>query len=1111
MINTTEKPIILLTGKELHHNIQNSISTAIELIEKQLNARSSLSNKVFAFSRLFGTHNQILGVKFDEQFLLTCFESNQGDSRNTENRDARKMLSKYFIEASVPATSLQHLKRGIKLMFVELWRKKVVLLPTVFTLAPNFRYEMFEHPLLKWLKSFDPSSHEDGMNATDSRRLYYYGPRLILATDWQDFKDISLFEITDLQLASKLYLNQKSHVVIAGGLQLPFSLLPAQALKQHPLDVQFTTLDLERQSLWLHSADYLSTRFKDFQGKKPKALKKAYHKERKEKKPPALISHQDNFDHECLKKNFISLKKSHRGMANWRNRDILIYPGREHIDLTAASPKWVESLRAYMHHRTTIKGYRSDGEAMSVLNLLTDYLFYYLPWWYELAENPQVEAPKTPKEFNRFSFISRHTNDSLNELPETLLNVIAWRRSSKETQAVAVHQLSLFFTFLETHFGEDNTIAGFGFRSPINPIFDAPKIKKRSKTDKVIIPKNAYSYLLFYCYALEEAGMQLEKLACTHNLPINNKSLRESTFIDLQKLGIENITVKYRTSSIPVTVIPNIFEWHERVLKDSSNNKKSVFVPHCTALRLLLTSVETGLRCQSVQWLDRLSWRSKLSQVSSNSYTFPLYVNTDKTKQEPWTTYMVYRVRDMLLRQENFQEIFEDANAFGPVFYEGISDTPFKSIEPLFRSATAGKPISDQTYADKWQRLMVGFESFYRSATGEFHVEFYTLGPTLSPNKEPTVRETSSGLLYCPLSLLAIHTPHSCRATFVTNRSGILSLSDASELVGHSNEVVTAHYSNPSFEDLSNRLKESDIEQNKDFLQFENNSEVHVRADKPDSALVRSFSKDRSSTIKTFKFASSIRLWSTEESLGPDEGLQLLREGPMSRIRFRETHICPVGEECPADIIERIGAPRRCGCCPLAMRCIDHSTAIAAKRNQLLERIRYLHSRYKMLEAQGEPLAVLDEYWDELELDANEYLGWQLTEELLINLGKNSTDQDRNELLVEQPDMVKRHLTRISRSTNTASLMLQRIADCNAYPSMTTPHVQLAASQVKRRLLAGKGHDAVTWEDDMQSAVADAAQMLAVMMKATGLTREQVSRTITHPSEILLTGDSSAK
>lgn len=223
----------------------------------------------------------------------------------------------------------------------------------------------------------------------------------------------------------------------------------------------------------------------------------------------------------------------------------------------------------------------------------------------------------------------------------------------------------------------------------------------------------------------------------------------------------------------------------------------------------------------------------------------------------------------------------------------------------------------------------------------------------------------------------------------------------------------------------------------------------------------------------------------------------------MSRIRFRETHICPVGEECPLDVVERIGAPKRCGCCPLAMRCVDHLTAIAAKRNQLLERIRYLHAKIEGMQSRGEPVAVLDEMWDELDLDVNEYLGWQLSEEVLNSVPFNEGAAGGPTFHVEQPEVVKRHLQRISRSGNFAEFVLQRIADSNAYPSMTSPQIQAAAARVRRSLLARKGTDQLVFEDDSFDAVRDAAALLNVAMKSSGLSREQVAHALSAPASEL--------
>ena len=94
---------------------------------------------------------------------------------------------------------------------------------------------------------------------------------------------------------------------------------------------------------------------------------------------------------------------------------------------------------------------------------------------------------------------------------------------------------------------------------------------------------------------------------------------------------------------------------------------------------------------------------------------------------------------------------------------------------------------------------------------------------------------------------------------------------------------------------------------------------------------------------------------------------------------------------------------------------------------------------------------------------------------------------------VEQPEVVKRHLQRVSRLGSPAAFVLQRIADSNAYPSMTSPQVQAAAARVKRSLLARKGTSQLTWEDDSLDSVRDAATMLSLAMKSSGLSREQVA------------------
>ena len=65
-------------------------------------------------------------------------------------------------------------------------------------------------------------------------------------------------------------------------------------------------------------------------------------------------------------------------------------------------------------------------------------------------------------------------------------------------------------------------------------------------------------------------------------------------------------------------------------------------------------------------------------------------------------------------------------------------------------------------------------------------------------------------------------------------------------------------------------------------------------------------------------------------------------------IRWHDTHVCPVGNQCPAEVIANIGAMNRCGICPLAAKCIDHLPAIDAKQSELHERIKTAGTRQRL-------------------------------------------------------------------------------------------------------------------------------------------------------------------
>jgi hypothetical protein len=186
------------------------------------------------------------------------------------------------------------------------------------------------------------------------------------------------------------------------------------------------------------------------------------------------------------------------------------------------------------------------------------------------------------------------------------------------------------------------------------------------------------------------------------------------------------------------------------------------------------------------------------------------------------------------------------------------------------------------------------------------------------------------------------------------------------------------------------------------------------------------------------------------------------------------------------------------------MKCIDHLPPIAAKRNQLIERIRYLHAQRKRMEAAGEPSASLDAIWDELQLDINELLGWKFSEEVLRGMhAEAERNADAASLIhVDRPDIVRRHLQLVTRQCDRTEFLLQRLAESNAYPSMTSPQVQLAASVLRRRFSAGQALEDLATLTDESDDVRDAASMLGTMMKASGLSMKEVAALLAAPVQL---------
>ena len=196
------------------------------------------------------------------------------------------------------------------------------------------------------------------------------------------------------------------------------------------------------------------------------------------------------------------------------------------------------------------------------------------------------------------------------------------------------------------------------------------------------------------------------------------------------------------------------------------------------------------------------------------------------------------------------------------------------------------------------------------------------------------------------------------------------------------------------------------------------------------------------------------------------------RASPMSQIVFRETHICPVGEHCPEEVVAETGGQRRCGTCPLACKCIDHLPAITAKQRQLLERLQSSREAFTTASfSAGAEESELGEIYDAIEADFQEYLGWRLAEEILedmrLRLGPTS-----EHLHAAQPEIIRQHLTRVVKASGQQEFVLRRIVEANEYPTLATDRLRLQVLKLQRRLMAGQVDLELLDRDDDEDEIA---------------------------------------
>ncbi len=794
------------------------------------------------------------------------------------------------------------------------------------------------------------------------------------------------------------------------------------------------------------------------------------------------------------------------------------YPGREKIDITKMGELWFIAAQEFLKnwHGEKLK------EPRRQLHIFLDYILLYLPWWFEKNPNASISFPNSPAKFSRFVFVTRTRFNQTTDveeliLPKTVYELLPLRLTSTGGENTFRRIISKFFDFVIAHFEDEDLYTVPEMKNPIRQELDNESQKASTKTNKVVFTREIYPYLIHFLQSVETFGEYLQQIAL-HNGAFQTYKNPPPEGYDTSSWGYVPV-FWYANKLYKVSHVPSVFQLALLTLYVNPPEPAGIYVngwranqsapegatttltfPVLSTLRIILTGVEMGLRNASVRWLDRRTFDrltravtslNLLHEIEYRHTWYMLHINTDKS-HDAWDSLASVRAYRSLLAEKYVQLSLKSDRLNSVVYYEGRSKSRFGEILPLFRSTDSEQPVRYDFCRYMWTAILHSFEAFIGKIP-EFKDDYEAGIIQFVKRRDASLYK--NGQVHNEYD--AINTLHASRATFLTLRDGSFELEELGNLVGHSNKVATQHYQVPFQHETIEKLKRYDrrlyIGTEVDEALTEH-SFVDTQA--KNSRVRRAFENSREQAISDFRFiAGTSPIWSLDDSENNLDALKQLRKSSIGVIRWHPTHACPVGNECPKEVIEKIGEKFRCGCCPLAAKCVDHLPAILAKQLELSERIRLTTSRITFIQSEKQPDEEVARLQAQRKLDAQELTGWKIAADILSRELEQWKNDENIRFHADKPEMVTRALNLVSRNSNETQFLLERLVTANAYPSMQSDELRSKASKFTKIILANQGRlkEAALLEIEPYREVATCVGFLTTYMRASRKTLSEIS------------------
>lgn len=726
------------------------------------------------------------------------------------------------------------------------------------------------------------------------------------------------------------------------------------------------------------------------------------------------------------------------------------------------------------------KRYQQERNAQVPGALLLAYASTYLFKFLENRDGHLAEYPETLNDFSCELFVAGDPNlvDGLvvysKKRPQTLVQFMNAYASANgwgaNTLYARIKMIDGFFTYLvenQARFANADCV-----RNAFNPSC-YPRLKKRYGTTKKPIPRQYFATFMSMLYSLEALAMHLNDMADGEAGGVLAGELVYPTITELTQLpewaGIWGFNGN-KMASVGLSALsycpifyhdqkPVRFEYIPRFYRAADMDVLREVEGHVerrVESRIIMNDVritqlmcETGIRQQHLIWLDRDEYDCHVD-VNSRRALVPLYVTTDKAHSS-WSAITSRRVMDLLDRQADWYDRCANAEFEDKVWYGGTAGSAFGQFRPLFRLQLG---IGSWDNHEAFTSFLMCLQYFIKVGLQDDALkDFVWLQKPGQPIQYIEDHSAASLALHGGKSFKRVITPHGLRAGFVSEAIKFLPPFLVGQYFTGQTEELVYYYAvhddddpDMSFEQVLAKILLSN-QQNINDGNAPNLTNAVVQLN---LRLQQDIECNPSSAIDKYRLFSLERAKNNKGEFAKN-GVDLIRLEEATFLAFNSTHICPFGNNCSVEAIAIVGGPNYCAGCPFAIRGAVHLPAISAQKDKykelmlgVLDMIRDLLSR--------KPEHRLSADLERLEHEHDHFASQALLLEAVeLQLVEISQQGDGKSLMVQRRGEVVQQYTRFGLPEE--AQLLKRLVDVQTFPDQNSPVLESQLALMRCELL----------------------------------------------------------